>query len=173
MGIRTLHRRTAMATTVAVATATVTAAVVPVLFPPVPAVSARASTARLPAADRSPYRPARSRSPRGPGLAARTSRERAAEAARTRVRSVGAFTGPARTHRLIVASYDNPKTATVTVSWGRAIEHVARVVHRGLGRRRGPRRGGVPGIRVSGPWDGSAPYGTPSGRGEPERDATP
>ncbi|MFD5816661.1 hypothetical protein [Streptomyces sp. NPDC127038] len=48
MGIRTLHRRTAMATTVVVATATVAAAVVPVLLAPVPAIAAGAGTAQLP-----------------------------------------------------------------------------------------------------------------------------
>ncbi|MFF3611140.1 hypothetical protein [Streptomyces sp. NPDC002580] len=156
MGIRTLHRRTAMAATVAVATARVTAAVVPVLFPPVPAVAARASTARLPAADRSPYNPgrtARDSAPYGPGpgFAGLTPPELADGAGRRRVRSLGVFTGPFRTHRVLVLSYDNPRTVAVRVTGVRAIERIARAVHQGLGRRRGPCRGGAPEPWVSEP----------------------
>jgi hypothetical protein len=147
-----------MAATVVVATARVTAAVVPVLFPPVPAVAARASTARLPAADRSPYTPGRTArdsapygSGSGPGFAGLTSPELADGAGRRRVRSLGALTGPFRTHRVLVLSYDNPRMLAVRGTGGRAIERIARAVHQGLGRRRGPRRGGAPAPWVSEP----------------------
>ncbi|MFD9461962.1 hypothetical protein [Streptomyces sp. NPDC060027] len=161
MGIRRLHRRTAMATTVVVATVTVTAAVVPVLFAPVPAVAAEAGTAQLPAVGRSPHEPDRT---------ARTSRDlRAALSARLgvpsgmlrgpkariedggqpraahgrRVHGTGAFTGPARTYRIVVLSYDNsatahPAAARPAAAHGiRAIERIARAVHRGFSRGRG------------------------------------
>ncbi|WRZ93517.1 hypothetical protein OHB54_33445 [Streptomyces sp. NBC_01007] len=242
MGIRTLHCRTAMATTVVVATVTVTAAVVPVLLAPIPAVAAEAGTAQLPEACRSPH---------DPDLAARMSRDlRAALSARrgtgpvaagddrtggparttpgdrmrlpavlsgahaflrarayglgpfTRVRGagrravpsalprglkahistgrlpraanggrvhgIGAFTGPSRTYRVIVLSYDRP-----TMPYGtRVVERVARAVHRGLGHGRGLLRSLAAGTAVSEEPDGSAPDGPPPGRDEPERDAT-
>ncbi|MFF3407764.1 hypothetical protein ACFYW8_16455 [Streptomyces sp. NPDC002742] len=242
MRIRTLHCRTAMATTAVVATVTVTAAVVPALLAPVPAVAAEAGTAQLSEA---------CRSPRAPDLAARLSRDlRAALSARrgtgpvavrddrtggptrttaggrlrlravltgahaflrtrayglrllTRVRGggqravpsarprglkthistgrlpraanggrvhgIGAFTGPSRTYRVIVLSYDHP-----TMPYGaRLVERVARAVHRGLGHGRGLLRSLAAGTAVSEEPDGSARYGPPPGRGEPERDAT-
>ncbi|MCX4991636.1 MULTISPECIES: hypothetical protein [unclassified Streptomyces] len=171
MGIRTLHRRTAMATTVVVATVTVTAAVVPALFAPVPAIAAEAGTAQLPAVTRSPHeRDRTARTSRGlrAALSARLGapsgilrgpkariedggQPRAAHG--RRVHGTGAFTGPARTYRIVVLSYDNPKTAhskTVhpktahprtahpAAAHGiRAIERIARAVHRGLSRGRG------------------------------------
>ncbi|MET9904522.1 hypothetical protein [Streptomyces sp. NPDC006446] len=166
MGIRTLHRRTAVATTVVVATVTVTAAVVPALFAPVPAVAAEAGTAQLPAVARSPHERDRiawtSRGLRA-ALSARLGaswgmlggpkariedggQPRAAHG--RRVHGTGAFTGPARTYRIVVLSYDNPKTAPPKTAHPRtahpaaahgirAIERIARAVHRGFSRGRG------------------------------------
>ncbi|MFF2366654.1 hypothetical protein ACFVU0_28695 [Streptomyces sp. NPDC058122] len=242
MGIRTLHRRTAMATTVVVATATVAAAVVPVLLAPVPAVAAGAGTAQLlgsggssrdedfgtrlsrdlqaalsarpgtvlvsvrddeggvrargTARDRSrpwsavvsgarafrrsgarrlrEFARLRDGRPRGalpglwrrPGAHIATGRlPRAANGGR--VHGIGSFTGPARSYRVIVLSYDHP-----TMPYrARVVERVARVVHRGLGRGRGLLRGLTAGGAVSGRRDGSAPYAPPRERDEPERDA--
>ncbi|MFE1288031.1 hypothetical protein [Streptomyces sp. NPDC058751] len=242
MGIRTLHRRTVMATTVVVATATVAAAVVPVLLAPVPAVAAGAGTAQLPgsggsrgdedfearlsrdlraalsarpgtvlvsvrddggrgrarttAADRLPRWPAvvagvraflragacrlrvfaRLREGRRPGAFPGLSRAtgvhistgrlpRAANGGR--VHGIGSFTGPARSYRVVVLSYDHP-----TTPYGaRVVERVARAVHRGLGQGRGLLRSLAAGRTVSGRRGGSAPYAPPRGRDEPERDA--
>ncbi|MFE2535110.1 hypothetical protein [Streptomyces sp. NPDC059371] len=239
MGIRTLHRRTAVATTVVVATATVAAAVVPVLLAPVPAVAAGAGTAQLlgsggssrdedfgarlsrdlqaalsarpgtvlvsvpddeaggQARDRPRRWPAvvvsgarafcragarrlreftrlRDGRPRGafpgpsrrPGAHISTGRlPRAANGGR--VHGVGSFTGPARSYRVVVLSYDHP-----TVPYrARVVERVARAVHRGIGRGRGLLRGLTAGGAVSGRRDGSVPYAPPQGRDEPERDA--
>ena len=161
MGIRTLHRRTAMATTVVVATVTVTAAVVPALFARVPAVAAEAGTAQLPAVGRSPRRPDRtlrtpgdlraalsarlgapSRVLRGPKARIEDGRQPRAAHGR-RVHGTGAFTGPARTYRIVVLSYDNPAMAhptpahPTTAHGIRAIERIARAVHRGFSRGRG------------------------------------
>ncbi|MGW3668952.1 hypothetical protein [Streptomyces sp. NPDC005141] len=156
MGIRTLHRRTAMATTVVVATVTVTAAVVPALFARVPALAAEAGTAQLPAADRSPHGPDRtgwtfrdlcaalparrcapSGMPRGPKEHRENGRLPRAVHGR-RVHGTGAFTGPARTYRIVVLSYDNPTAAPPTTAHGvRVIERIARAVHRGFSRGRG------------------------------------
>ncbi|MER5385029.1 hypothetical protein ABT040_32960 [Streptomyces sp. NPDC002688] len=166
MGIRTLHRRKAMATTVVVATVTVTAALVPALFAPVPAVAAEAGTAQLPTVGRSPRRPDRtlrtprdlraalsarlgapSRVLRGPKAHIEDGRQPRAAHGR-RVHGTGAFTGPARTYRIVVLSYDNPTpahptpahptTAHPAAAHGiRAIERIARAVHRGFSRGRG------------------------------------
>ncbi|MET9895407.1 hypothetical protein ABZZ47_35480 [Streptomyces sp. NPDC006465] len=176
MGIRTLHRRRAMATTVVVATVTVTAAVVPALFAPVPAVAVEAGTAQLPAVGRSPRRPDRtlrtprdlraalsarlgapSRVLRGPKAHIEDGRQPRAAHGR-RVHGTGAFTGPARIYRIVVLSYDNPTAAHPTAAHPtaahpttaqprrahpaaahgiRAIERIARAVHRGFSRGRG------------------------------------
>ncbi|MFE4702726.1 hypothetical protein ACFRIC_37195 [Streptomyces sp. NPDC056738] len=242
MGIRTLHRRTAMATTLVVATATVAAAVVPVLLAPVPAVAAGAGTAQLLGSGGAyleedfgarlsrDLQAALSARPgtvlvsvrdddaggRGPGTAgdrswrwpavvsgsraflragARRLREftrlpdgrprrafpdltravgahistgllpRAANGGR--VHGIGSFTGPARSYRVIVLSYDHPTTPYRA----RVVERVARAVHRGLRRGRGLLGGLSAGGVVSGPRAGSAPYAPPRGRDEPERDA--
>ncbi|MER5474761.1 hypothetical protein [Streptomyces sp. NPDC002685] len=163
MGIRTLHRRKAMATTVVVATVTVTAAVVPVLLAPVPAVAAEAATAQLPAPCRSPHDPDRgarmsrelraalsarrgvfSGAARGPR--AHIDNGRLPRAARGgRVHGIGAFTGPARTYRVVVLSYDKPTTPNRV----RAIGRIARAVRHGLSRGRGLLRGPASGIAVS------------------------
>ncbi|MEU4171870.1 hypothetical protein AB0F46_33950 [Streptomyces sp. NPDC026665] len=242
MGIRTLHRRTAMAATVVVATATVAAAVVPALLAPVPAVAAGAGTgqllgaagssreedfearlsrdlraalsarpgtvlvsvrddegvgpARMTAGDLLRQWPAavsRARSflgagasrlreftrlgdgrprtaflglSRGPGAHISTGRlPRAANGGR--VHGIGSFTGPARSYRVIVLSYDHP-----TMPYrARVVERVARAVHQGLGRGRGLLRGLAAGGAVSERRVGSAPDAPPQGRDEPERDA--
>jgi hypothetical protein len=86
-----------------------------------------------------------------------------------RVHGIGAFTGPARTYRVIVLSYDHP-----TMPYGaRVAERVARTVRRGLGHGRGLLRSLTAGTAVSAEPDGSAaPYGPRPGQDEPERDAT-
>ncbi|WP_405917392.1 hypothetical protein [Streptomyces sp. NBC_00728] len=244
MGIRTLHRRTAMATTVVVATMTVTAAVAPLLLAPMPALAAEAGTAQLRGTRRSSHdedldarmsrdlRAALSARPGtvlvavhgggpvpsrpGPGdrmrlpavltgahaflrtrayalrRVTRVTRVRGGRRGFVRLRlprrvkthittgrlpraanggrvhGIGAFTGPARTYRVIVLSYDHP-----TMPYrARAVERVARAVHRALGRGRGLLRSLTPGAVVSAEPDGSAPYGPPRGLDEPERDAT-
>ncbi|MEU6273553.1 hypothetical protein ABZ871_14265 [Streptomyces populi] len=241
MGIRTLHRRTAMATTVVVATATVAAVVVPVLLAPPSAVEAGAGTVQRPEPGGSFHdedfgarlsrdlqaalsaRPGtvlvsvpdggrdgpdragtggRARSATvvtgtraflragayrlraltrlrgggrrnafsGPsrGLGAHTSTGRLPRAANGgRVHGIGSFTGPARSYRVIVLSYDHP-----TVPYrARVVERVARAVHRGLGRGRGLLRSPAADGAVSEGRDGSARYAPPRGRDEPERDA--
>lgn len=86
-----------------------------------------------------------------------------------RVHSVGAFTGPARTYRIVVLTHDNP-----TMAYGvRTIERIAQAVHRGLARGRGLSPTPAPESAVSERPDGSAPYETLPGWDEPERDATP
>ncbi|MEU0432302.1 hypothetical protein ABZ153_11820 [Streptomyces sp. NPDC006290] len=247
MGIRTLHCRTVMATTVVVATVTVTAAVVPVLLAPIPAVAAEAGTAQLPEACRSSHdedlaarlsrdlqaalsaRPgtvlvaARDDRTGGPtrttagdrmrlpavltgahaflrtrvhglrllirvrgdrrravpsipprGVKAHISTGRLPRTANGgRVHGIGAFTGPARSYRVIVLSYDHPTMPYAA----RVVERFARAVHRGLGHGRGLLRSLATGTAVSEERGGSAPYGPPPdrdepGRDEPERDAT-
>ena len=85
-----------------------------------------------------------------------------------RVHSVGAFTGPHRTYRIVVLSHDNP-----TMAYGvRTIERIAQAVHRGLNRGadhgRGTARGLTPEHEISEKPDGSAPYWPLPGRPEPE-----
>ncbi|MET7702744.1 serine hydrolase [Streptomyces sp. NPDC005485] len=85
-----------------------------------------------------------------------------------RVHSVGAFTGPHRTYRIVVLSHDNP-----TMAYGvRTIERIAQAVHRGLNGDTGPdpgrgaARGLTPEREISELPDGSAPYGpAPGGAG--------
>ncbi|MHA5053502.1 serine hydrolase [Streptomyces sp. SD15] len=85
-----------------------------------------------------------------------------------RVHSVGAFTGPHRTYRIVVMSHDNP-----TMAYGvRTIERIARAVHRGLDQGRGLVQGPTPEGKVSEASDGSAPYEPVPGWDEPEQDAT-
>ncbi|MFI0963401.1 hypothetical protein ACH4S8_18630 [Streptomyces sp. NPDC021080] len=84
-----------------------------------------------------------------------------------RVHGIGSFTGPARSYRVIVLSYDHP-----TMPYrARVVERVARALHRSLGRGRGLLRALAAGIPVSERRDGSAPYAPERGRDEPERDA--
>ncbi|MET7384525.1 serine hydrolase [Streptomyces sp. NPDC005529] len=86
-----------------------------------------------------------------------------------RVHSVGAFTGPARTYRIVVLTHDNP-----TMAYGvRTIERIAQAVHRGLARGRGLPPTPDPATTVSERSDGSAPYGPLPGWDEPEQGATP
>ncbi|MEU9289784.1 serine hydrolase [Streptomyces sp. NPDC048275] len=85
-----------------------------------------------------------------------------------RVHSVGAFTGPHRTYRIVVLSHDNP-----TMAYGvRTIERIAQAVHRGLDQGRGLVQGPTTEGKVSEVSDGSAPYEPVPGWDEPERDAT-
>ncbi|WP_326788395.1 hypothetical protein [Streptomyces sp. NBC_00151] len=104
---------------------------------------------------------------RGPGAHITTGRlPRAANGGR--VHGIGSFTGPARSYRVIVLSYDHP-----TTPYGaRAVERFARAVHRGFFRGGGLFRGLTAGRAVSERRDGSAPYAPPRDRDEPERDAT-
>ncbi|WP_339128765.1 hypothetical protein WJM95_07490 [Streptomyces sp. f51] len=101
------------------------------------------------------------------GLGAHTSTGRLPRTANGgRVHGIGAFTGPTRSYRIIVLSYDHP-----TMSYGaRVVERVAQAVHRSLGQGRGLLRALAAGTPVSGRRDGSAPYARPD-RDEPERDA--
>ncbi|WP_189187648.1 serine hydrolase [Streptomyces albiflavescens] len=86
-----------------------------------------------------------------------------------RVHSVGAFTGPNRTYRIVVLSHDNP-----TMAYGvRTIERIAQAVHRGLNPGRGWFQGPTPESAISEKPDGSAPYEPLPGWDEPESDATP
>jgi beta-lactamase class A len=86
-----------------------------------------------------------------------------------RVHSVGAFTGPHRTYRIVVLSHDNP-----TMAYGvRTIERIARAVHRGLNPGRGAIQSPTPEGVISEKSDGSAPYEPLAGWDEPEPDATP
>jgi beta-lactamase class A len=91
-----------------------------------------------------------------------------------RVHSVGAFTGPHRTYRIVVLSHDNP-----TMAYGvRTIERIAQVVHRGLRTKRGLDedrglvQGPTPDNEISEESDGSAPYEALPDWDEPEQDAT-
>jgi len=91
-----------------------------------------------------------------------------------RVHSVGAFTGPGRTYRIVVLSHDNP-----TMAYGvRTIERIAQAVHRGLGQRRGLNQGRglvqgpTPENAISEESDGSAPYDLLPGWDEQGWDAT-
>ncbi|WP_162684082.1 hypothetical protein [Streptomyces populi] len=102
------------------------------------------------------------------GLGAHTSTGRLPRAANGgRVHGIGSFTGPARSYRVIVLSYDHP-----TMPYrARVVERVVRAVHRGLGRGRALLRSLADDGAVSGGRDGSARYAPPRGRDEPERDA--
>ncbi|WP_369245873.1 serine hydrolase [Streptomyces sp. R41] len=85
-----------------------------------------------------------------------------------RVHSVGAFTGPNRTYRIVVLSHDNP-----TMAYGiRTIERIAQAVHRGLNPGRGAIQSPTPEGAISEKSDGSAPYEPLPGWDEPEPDAT-
>src|SRR5882757_10527235 len=84
-----------------------------------------------------------------------------------RVHSVGAFTGPHRTYRIVVLSHDNP-----TMAYGvRTIERIAQAVHRGLRHKRGLVQAPTPESTISEEPDGSAPYEPLPGWDEPEQDA--
>jgi beta-lactamase class A len=86
-----------------------------------------------------------------------------------RVHSVGAFTGPHRTYRIVVLSHDNP-----TMAYGvRTIERIAQAVHRGLNPGRGVIQSATPEGVISEKPDGSAPYEPLPGWDEQEPDATP
>ncbi|MGQ4381732.1 hypothetical protein ACN6K9_006485 [Streptomyces sp. SAS_267] len=105
---------------------------------------------------------------RGPGAHISTGRlPRAANGGR--VHGIGSFTGPARSYRVIVLSYDHP-TAPYRA---RVVERVARAVHRGFRRGGGVLRSLAAGGAVSERRDGSVPYAPPRDRDEPERDARP
>ncbi|MFF4538714.1 hypothetical protein [Streptomyces aureus] len=84
-----------------------------------------------------------------------------------RVHGIGTFTGPARSYRVIVLSYDQP-----TPAYGAGVvQRVVRAVHRSLGQGRGLLRTLAAGAPVSVRRDGSAPQAPERDRDEPERDA--
>lgn len=75
-----------------------------------------------------------------------------------RVHSVGAFTRPGRTYRLVVLSHDNP-----TMAHGvRTIERIAHAVHRGLNKGRATGLDYTPESEISEESDGSVPDDVPA-----------